>query len=404
MTAAFRGLPLLLILSILWPPLALAQTPPLTWGAVPGAGGYLVEVRTKASRTVASQTVTQPSFTLELVPGDYELRITTLNKFLKPETSSAWAPFSVRRAVVPTLTGVTPGVLKEGETSPLVVRGTGLSSATEVRLLAGDDEVKVSGLRVLSAQELEFSAAGPLKPGSYTVVLRNPPGQTARLPGGLTVVPRPAPVVVELPPPVPQPVVAPLPAPLPPPVKPSVPLPLPSVPEVLPPGPPAQILASTPVKVHFSLGGGYGVLLPLHPWGELIGPSYRNVEAFALVPLVGKMGPLVQLSYVGFDSQKGTDFVDSHLNAGDLALGGYWELDSPLPLRFWAAPGVTVTQASLGGADASSFDPSLTAGASLVFRPAGIWFWELAFQYEVYFYTGTPLQNLGFNLRTGVDF
>ena len=375
---------------LLFPSLVLAEEPQLRWTPVPGAGGYLIEIRTRAEKAIVAETVTQASFVLNLAPGDYEARITTLNKFLRPETGSAWTPFSVRRAIVPTLAEVIPGVLEEGQPQRFVVRGTGLSSSTEVQLFAGADEVKVSAIRVLSTQEIEFSVAVPLKPGSYSLVLRNPPGLRAQLPGGLTVVPLPQPLAL-----------APRPQPLPKPVSAPVPELLPTAPE---PVPPALILPTAPVNLHFSVGGGYGVWLPLKPWGDLVGPSYQNAEAFALVPWMGKLGPLVQIEYVGFESPKATEFVTSRLNAEGLSVGGFLELESPLPLRFWVAPGVSFTQAVVGGETASSVDPSLVAGASVVFRATDTLFWEVGSQYQVYFYTGTPLQNLGVTVRTGLDF
>src|SRR6185369_1559390 len=110
---------------------------------------------------------------------------------------------------------------------------------------AGSDEVKIAETRVSSAQELNFTVAEELKPGSYTLFLRNPPGQTAKWAGLLTVV---------LPD---RPVVAPSPQPLPKPL---------GVPELLAPTPELitapQILPSEPATIHFTLGGGYGVLVP----------------------------------------------------------------------------------------------------------------------------------------------
>ncbi len=343
-----------------------AEIPQLRWPAIEGAGGYLVEIRT--GQTVVSRTVTVPEFDIALAPGDYQLRITTLDRFLKPAGRTDWVRFSVARAITPAVTAVQPNAAEPGETR-FVVEGSGFTSSTDVVLVDEQGEVKAARGQLISDSRLEFSAT--LAPGTYTVVLTNPPGQTARLPGGVTVAPLPEPQVVQIPEPL--------------------------------PNPPVHPLATPAPRIPWRFGGGYGVVVPLGAWSAVLGPSYQDAEAFALWPLWSGSGPLVRVGYTGFNSRTGMGLVSSRLNVESLAAGVSWNLPS-LPLRVWLTPGMTLTQASIAGDSTGSTDFSVGAGASVVFPVGDQLFWELGSDYRLVFYTGVPLQSIGVTARTGFRF
>lgn len=54
-----------------------------------------MEVETERQEPVLSRQVTQPEVTFRLAPGSYLFRITTLNRFLRPEGSTGWISFQV---------------------------------------------------------------------------------------------------------------------------------------------------------------------------------------------------------------------------------------------------------------------------------------------------------------------
>ena len=372
----------------LWSSKLWAQEPQLRWAPVTGAGGYLVEIRTQTRKSVVSETVTEPTFVLDLAPGAYEVRITSLNKFLHRGDATIWNPFLVQKAVVPVITGVLPATVREGGEQKFLVRGTGLSASTEIILHQEDSkEIRPDQNRVLSPQDIEFSMIQPLAPGTYTIVLKNPPDQTAELSGALTVLPAPVSEVIKTPEHV-----------LP------VPEPLPETvirPETVPQ--PVKIL-SAPARIPLSFGVGYGAALPFSPWNEIVGPSYESFQAFALWPLVHPMGLLVQWEYSGFASKEGTDLVPSSLKVQGLSVGGFADVDWLVPVRFRLTPGVVVTQASINGTGVSSVDFFATGGASILVKGFEPYFGELGADYRLVFYAGTPLQNLELNLRTGMSF
>jgi hypothetical protein len=443
---SFRPLLAITLLVLFSQPLQ-ASDPEIRWAPVSGAGGYLVEIR-QAAKMVVSETVKEPLLVLYLAPGNYQVRITTLNKLLRPENSTDWNSFSVLRAVIPTVQGISPDVLQSGQPQRFLIRGTGFSSSTEVKFLSsGDTEIPITGNQVLSPQEIEFSVVLPLEPGTYTIILRNPPNQQAELRGGLVVtaspetpeatqtpsepVPRLVPKVgeqsskpvspePELPsvPEVTQTLPVPVPAPAEvaeQPLKPAPPKPeLPSVPQVAQTLPPPQKpepapaipveVPSAPSRISFSMGIGYGVSLPLSPWNYILGPSYQNFQAFALAPLLNSLGPVIQIEYSAFESKDGTDFVRSQLNVWAISAGGFLDLDLPVPVRLRLAPGFLLTEASIGGTNTSSFDFFASGGASIVWKPVDSFFLELGVDFRVFFYVGTPLQSLELSLRTGITF
>ena len=78
--------------------------------ANPGAGGYLAEVKDLTGKPITQKQVTNviTSITFELVPGSYQLRMTTLNRLLEPESATDWIPIHVPAAGPPTVGSVFP--------------------------------------------------------------------------------------------------------------------------------------------------------------------------------------------------------------------------------------------------------------------------------------------------------
>ena len=90
-----------------------AQTPdiiaiPLHWQAVKGAGGYRVEVQDGAGQITFSQDLTDTSTTISLQPGSYQLRVSTLNRFGKPEAGTPWTPLVIKPIPQPVIEKVEP--------------------------------------------------------------------------------------------------------------------------------------------------------------------------------------------------------------------------------------------------------------------------------------------------------
>lgn len=71
------------------------------WGAVKGARGYIVEIRNQEGRELFKGNVKNSYTAVELAPGTYRIRITALNVFMKPGSSSGWSTLTVKKKEQP---------------------------------------------------------------------------------------------------------------------------------------------------------------------------------------------------------------------------------------------------------------------------------------------------------------
>ncbi len=166
-----------------------AQPFSFRWKPVDGAGAYLTEVKNPDGEVVVSRQVTadQTSMTLSLVPGPYTLRLSTLNRFLKPESATEWVPIHIAATAPPELGDFAPLALHPGDSA---------SVALSVKLLAQD---ATAALRSPSGTLLPLDVPAPsngqihlaLPPlserGAYELVVTNPPKLAATVKGKITV-------------------------------------------------------------------------------------------------------------------------------------------------------------------------------------------------------------------------
>lgn len=147
----------------------------ITWKAVEGAFSYLVEVRKINGAIVQSETTSLPEIQVTLPPGEYELRVTVLNKFMKSAAETPWKKITIKRTVKPIISQLTPTLLYSGETNvKIAVFGSGFLSDSVVTLEKG--KIKISA-NVFLANEQGFIATFNLSDaeiGSYSLVVSNP--------------------------------------------------------------------------------------------------------------------------------------------------------------------------------------------------------------------------------------
>ncbi len=84
-------------------PAAAAETWPVRveWEAVRGARGYIVEIRNREGRELFRKNVAASHTAVNLAPGAYRIRITALNVFMKPGSSSGWSKLTVKKKEQP---------------------------------------------------------------------------------------------------------------------------------------------------------------------------------------------------------------------------------------------------------------------------------------------------------------
>ncbi len=195
-----RSMPVILALLVAAAAAQEASDPrTIAWKAVDGASGYAVEIRNSGQETVFSKNTAKPSITFTLPPGDYEVRITVLNKFRKPASVSTWTPLSIRRSVVPELSGTGGERLYAGASGQLLtVRGRLLLPQTEV-ILEGGGKTAVASVveqgqdRIVASFDLAGFAAG-----EYSLRLKNPPSAFSASRLAVPVAERVAPVVASV--------------------------------------------------------------------------------------------------------------------------------------------------------------------------------------------------------------
>jgi len=69
----------------------------LDWEAVRGAQGYVVEIKDAEGKLIYTKNATNNFVMVPLVPGNYRIRISALNVFMKPASSSGWTDLIVRK-------------------------------------------------------------------------------------------------------------------------------------------------------------------------------------------------------------------------------------------------------------------------------------------------------------------
>jgi hypothetical protein len=152
----------------------------LQWKAVEGAKAYLVEIRTEAGKAIVSRTVEQTSYDISLAPGEYEVRITALNKFSKPSGASSWSKVSIRRNPIPVPGDVSSAGLVAGKKDQrLSVSGSGFLPSTELAIEGNG--LSLPGT-ILSQADSSISASfdlSKLGPGEYRLKIQNPPDKEA---------------------------------------------------------------------------------------------------------------------------------------------------------------------------------------------------------------------------------
>jgi hypothetical protein len=126
----------------------------IRWRAVPGASGYLIEIKDTTDRGIVSQVVQGTSFPVtNLRPGSYSFRVSTLNKLRKIESSSEWASFIVERGLTPRIESASPAELSSDDsTHTLTLTGDNLTRETRIEIVSGS-------LRI----EPEFIAPGEFR-------------------------------------------------------------------------------------------------------------------------------------------------------------------------------------------------------------------------------------------------
>lgn len=150
---------------------------PFHWKAVEAAGGYLAEVKGADGVVVASLQVpaSQLSVVVPLVPGNYWLKLTTLNRFLSAESDTGWVPIHVAATTAPEVDEFAPVTLKPDQPGHLDLGVRGLADDATASLTSPSGKVITLALGLPQDGRVNLALPGLAERGAYDLVVTNPP-------------------------------------------------------------------------------------------------------------------------------------------------------------------------------------------------------------------------------------
>ena len=176
-----------------------AQPFDFSFTAVEGAGGYLIEVRGPSGKIVVSRTMKadQTDVSLSLVPGPYELRLTTLNRLQHAESATDWTPIHVAAAGPPEVGAMAATTIMTGKAQFIRLSVQGLASDAVAAVKAPSGTSIPATISWSGSTSIEIHLPALSRAGAYKVILTNPPNLSLTLSDKLTVE-YPPPVVAHI--------------------------------------------------------------------------------------------------------------------------------------------------------------------------------------------------------------
>jgi plastocyanin len=167
--------------------------------AVEGAGGYLVEVRDATGKIVVSHAIKadQTDVSLSLVPGSYELRLTTLNRLQHAESATDWMPIHVAAASPPTVSSMAAQTIVTGKAQSVSLKVQGLAIDAVASLKSPSGTVIPVSIRLNRDGTFDLQTPSLTQAGSYQVIITNPPNLSLIVKDKLTVS-YPQPIITHL--------------------------------------------------------------------------------------------------------------------------------------------------------------------------------------------------------------
>lgn len=154
----------------------------VVWRPVPGVSQYRVQVRNRGGAVRVDRTTPRPAVNLDLPDGRYEVRVAPLDSNGRPAVWSNWRPLQIISAGKPVVRRESdkPIVVNRGQTAARInVEGRNFGEQTRATLENGADRLPVRGLRAdQTGEKLELEVdLRNARPGSYDLVVTNPPGR-----------------------------------------------------------------------------------------------------------------------------------------------------------------------------------------------------------------------------------
>lgn len=152
----------------------------IEWELVAGAGGYDFEVVNAAGEPAFEKRLgaADNSIELNLPAGKYQFRISTLNKFLRVDSSSDWVSFTILAYGAPTFEKISPQTVRPGAPLALTLQADMLSTKATVTLVSPSGKKIPVSIKKTKGKSFALTGAALTERGSYSLVMTNPPNYT----------------------------------------------------------------------------------------------------------------------------------------------------------------------------------------------------------------------------------
>lgn len=153
----------------------------LKWKEVPRAAGYFLEIKNENNKTLIQQKTKNAFLDFNLSEGDYQARISALNKFQKVAVSSKWFAIKVRISLRPVFVSISRAEFMIGpDQAEAVITGNDFQKYCRVSFRREDQTVEAESTDFNSKESLSIKInTAKFQPGYYDIIITNPGGNTA---------------------------------------------------------------------------------------------------------------------------------------------------------------------------------------------------------------------------------
>jgi len=332
----------------------------ITWNAVPGAWGYVLEIKDSSGNIIVNTEIQDNFYSVaKFDPGEYSFRISTLNILKQKGGSTDWIKFTVEKLYIPQLKSVAKKQLISTHINRnIYITGKNFRPESRFLLRGKDREIEIKDVKIISDTEavLKFRPSTDMQ-GKYDLVIINKGDVEAVLKDAISIV------------------------------------------------------APSEAETFYIFGAGYMANTPYGMWSDYFAPSYIGGKIFFQFSvknllfeyfLFGVEADVVQ--YINSDTVK-----KSSLLYGSLGFGaGYYypiyslDLDIFIELNAGPAYSVLTLKDNIKDKTTSSVDLFVMAGAGLRIYLNDNLFIEPECRWKTLFYKGEYLNEGAASLSAGV--
>jgi len=162
----------------------------LRWEAVHGSGGYILEIRNSQKKVIVEEELKVTEYDIsKLSTGDYQYRLTTLNKLKKKGSSTGWMNLSIEKAVIPVLTGISQKFLGHSyENPPFTVTGKDFLQDTKLYLKNESQKIDLNTAFITSGELKAALKKDEAAAGIFDLVAVNRGGFETVMPSAVEII------------------------------------------------------------------------------------------------------------------------------------------------------------------------------------------------------------------------